>query len=62
MNNNDDDHTTIATLAVRMAHVERLVEQLVHRREFEPVKAIAFGLAGLALAALVGALVSQVFK
>jgi hypothetical protein len=60
--NDDDNHALLARIDERLKHVEKMVEIFVTQMEFAPVKMITFGLAGIALAAVVAAIVAQVIK
>ena len=57
---NNDETQMLARIDERVKHLERLVEELVTRIEFAPIKAIVFGLAFLMLSAVVTALVASV--
>ena len=56
----DDEHSMLARLDERVKHIEAMVQTLVSRVEFLPVKAIAFGLAGLALCSVLAAIIASV--
>ena len=62
MTNNDDDGHLLARIDERVRHIERMVQDFVTQMEFVPVKMIAFGLAGVVLAAVIAALVAQVLR
>jgi hypothetical protein len=55
-----DYHAMLARIDERLKHLEKMIDDFVTQMEFAPVKMIAFGLAGIALAAVVAALVAQV--
>lgn len=52
--------TSVTRLQVQVLNLERLVEDLVTKAEFAPVKLIAYGLATGAMSAVVMAIISQV--
>ena len=56
------DQSFLARLDERLKRMEAELERLVTRVEFRPVAMIAYGLVGLLLSALVGAIVAQVIK
>ncbi len=58
----DEHHALLARIDERLKHLERMVEIFVTQMEFAPVRLIAFGLAGVVLAAVVAALVAQVLN
>lgn len=58
----DDEHSMLARLDERVKHVEAMVQSLVTRVEFAPVRMIAFGLAGLILSAVIAAIVASVLQ
>ena len=62
MTNHDDDPHLLARIDERLRHIEKMVEDFVTQMEFVPVKMIAFGLAGVVLAAVIAALVAQVLR
>jgi hypothetical protein len=55
----DDDHL-LARVDERVKHIEQLIEDFVRRAEFQPVRLLTYGLAGLILSSVVAAIVSQV--
>lgn len=68
-----DDKTTMALIKQDMDYLktgvqgiqtklDELETKFVTRKEFEPVKAIAFGLVGMILLSIVGALLALVVK
>lgn len=52
--------TSVTRLQVQVQNLERLVEDLVTKAEFAPVKLIAYGLATGAMSAVVMAIISKV--
>lgn len=64
--NNDDDEHLLARVDTRLMHVEAMMDEFLRKAEFhaqfKPVALIAYGLAGIALAAVMGAVVAQVVK
>jgi translation elongation factor EF-1beta len=56
----NDHESLLARLDERVKHIETMVHTLVTRVEFTPVKAIAFGLAGLILCSVLAAVVATV--
>lgn len=52
--------TNVARLQVQVENLEKLVEDLVTKAEFAPVKLIAYGLATGAMSAVVMAIISKV--
>jgi translation elongation factor EF-1beta len=56
----DDREYLLARLDERVKHIEAMVQTLVTRVEFMPVRAIAFGLAGLILCSVIAAVVATV--
>lgn len=52
--------TSVARLEVQVRNLERIVEDLVTKAEFAPVKLIAYGLASGAMSAVVMAIISKV--
>lgn len=57
-----DEHQMLARIDERVKHLERLVEELVTRIEFAPIKALVFGTAFLMLSAVITAIVASVIK
>lgn len=57
-----DDRDLLARLDERVKHIEQMVQQLVTRVEFVPVKMIAFGLAALILCSVIAAIVASVLQ
>jgi hypothetical protein len=60
--NDDDNHALLARIDERLKHIESMVHIFVTQMEFQPIKLITMGLAGIILAAVVAALVAQVVK
>jgi hypothetical protein len=58
----DDTNTLLARIDERLKHLEKMVAYFVTQIEFAPVKMIAFGLAGLALASVLGALLAKALR
>lgn len=52
--------TSVARLEVQVRNLERIIEDLVTKAEFAPVKLIAYGLASGAMSAVVMAIISKV--
>lgn len=52
----------LAVLKSTVATMEKLLEQLVTRPEFAPVKLLAYGMAGSLLAGVVGAILSGILR
>jgi hypothetical protein len=55
-----ENDSMLARLDERVKHIEAMVQTLVTRVEFLPVRAIAFGLAGLILCSVLAAVVATV--
>ena len=51
MTDPNDHHELLARIDERVKHVEKMIQDFVTQMEFVPVKMIAFGLAGITLAA-----------
>ena len=60
--NDDDTNSLLARIDERLKHVEKMVAYFVTQIEFAPVKMIAFGLAAIAMASVLAALIAQVMK
>lgn len=64
------DDTKLAVISTKMEYVQTKLDQIdnklnasyVSKDEFEPIKRIVYGMVGLILVAVVGALVSLVVK
>ena len=58
----DDTNSLLARIDERLKHLEKMVAYFVTQIEFAPVKMIAFGLAAIAMASVLAALIAQVMK
>jgi hypothetical protein len=67
---NNDERITLATLKTDLEYIKRDISEIkstlksdyVTRDEFSPIKSIVYGLVGIVLTAVVGALVALVVK
>ncbi len=57
-----EDEAMLARIDERLKHLERDIEDLVTRIEFQPIKLSVYGLIGLLLSALIGAIVAGVLR
>jgi hypothetical protein len=67
---NTDERITLAVLKNDLEHITKLVEGInstlkadyVTREEFSPIKSIVYGLVGIVLTSVIGALVALVIR
>lgn len=56
------DHDLIIEMASDVKHIKNALPRYVTQDEFKPVKAIAFGFAGIVLVAVVGAILKLIIQ
>lgn len=57
-----DDHDLLVRIDERTSTLHERMGQMVTRKEFIPVRSIAFGLVGLVMVAVIGALINVIIK
>lgn len=55
-----ETHTDVSVIKVKLEALERLVQTFITRPEFDPVKMIAYGMAGSVLLTVLGAIMAKV--